>query len=206
MSKSTIPDVEIPDPNQHPAVVEARQRLAGLNADLAATRTERVKLERELGLGPKVTDVAAQAKLLAAGRPMEEIRRFREQQQFLTDLRQDEQLIAEAVRFAEADVNASLQVAVGECRKVAREHVIIPVGRAAAAEWLKLAGLIDRFRRLVDQLESSDIGPGGFVPLIRTNAPLACYDRYTLRPFAQELIDHGFTTRAEVNAVFPGLM
>lgn len=206
MSKITIPDVEIPDPNAHPAVVAARERLAGLNADLVETRKTRATLEHQLGLGPKVNDMAAEAKLLASGKPLEEIRRFREQRQHLAEFRQDEQLLTEAVRFAEIEVSAAMNTAQLACKKVARETVLTPVGRAAAAEWLKLAGLIDRFRRLVGQLESLDIGPGGYVPLIRTNAPLSNYEPFTLRPFCQELIDHGFTTRAEVNAVFPGLL
>ena len=131
--KSALADVskplEIPSPENHPAVVAAARRHDALREQLATARRTRTQLERDLGAKPGDSDEELEARLLAHDQPTDSITRLRE-------ARRAERVTAQAVELVAADVRTAREVATRELTAVVREEVFLPGVRAAVKDWL----------------------------------------------------------------------
>ena len=189
---------EIPSPENHPAVVAATTRHEQLRAKLATARTERQRLEREVGAKPGESDDDLEAKLLARGLPTDDITKLRE-------ARRVEKVTAQAVELVAADVRKAQETATRELTALVREELFLPGVRAAVADWLDATKRIEAFRRMVEEIQARGVGSNTFSPF-NGRVPVSLADRDAFAEFARELIHDGHTDAATINAAFPNLI
>lgn len=191
--------VEIPNPENHPAVTAALTRYETLATKLATIRRERVQLEREIGAKPGESDDDLEAKLLARGLATDDLTKLRE-------ARRNEKVTAQAVELVADDVRKAREVATRELTAMVRDEVFLPAARAAVKDWLDTVKRLEAFRRLVDDIQGRGVGANTFSPFNNARVPMSLADRDGFAEFVRELLGDGFTDAAAVNAVFPNLI
>ena len=82
-----------------------------------------------------------------------------------------------------------------------RKDVFLPAVREAVKDWLDAVKKLEKFRRLVEDIQVRGVGSNTFCPFNdRVPVTLADYDGFIA--FAAELVGDGFTDAESVKAVF----
>lgn len=196
MSKRIEIAVELPNPHLWPEVVEAERRFADLKQKLDAARTARVRLERDLCAEPRESDEAIESRLLADGKDVGPVAELRE-------ARRTERVTARAIELAEHGLRDARDRAVSHYSNQVRADTYFPAARKAVLDWIEAVKKVEKFRRLVNDIQAR--GFAGTHSPFNARVPLSLADLDGFRAFAAELVADGFIDRASIDAAFPEL-